>query len=65
MTTNRREFLKFGSAVAAGMGITSLFPGETMANLSGKGPEPRGAFHSGDHSDARINLGVIGIRVIS
>ena len=61
MTTNRREFLKFGSAVAAGMGITSLFPGETMANLSGKGPEPRGAFHSGDHSDARINLGVIGV----
>jgi predicted dehydrogenase len=49
MTSNRREFLINSSALAAGLGISSLLSDKAMANISAMAP------------GSRVNIAVIGV----
>ena len=49
MTTDRREFLKYASALAAGLGIHGMLPGKAVG------------MSSNVRSESRVNLGVIGV----
>lgn len=49
MTTNRREFIRHSSALAAGLGVTSLIPGNLMAEAAE------------GNTQSTVNLGVIGV----
>jgi predicted dehydrogenase len=49
MTSNRRDFIKNSSALAAGLGISSLISGKAMANISAITP------------GSRVNIAVIGV----
>jgi predicted dehydrogenase len=51
MTSNRRDFLKNSSALAAGLGISSLLSDKAMANISARAP------------GSRVNIAVIGVGI--
>jgi predicted dehydrogenase len=49
MTSNRREFLKNSSALAAGLGFSSIISSKAMADIAGTDP------------GSRVNIAVIGV----